>query len=126
MRQNLFAIRSSLQAAGIAFIGEEGGGAGVRFREVALEYIRALRPDDQTDGIGIPVRYRGQPYVVVVPRAISDDMDETHYRTTDEQVRSVAAHLPVYLNAAQDMLEKGTAFSSNRIVLGWKNFPELL
>ena len=45
MRQNLIAIRSCLQVAGLAFIAEEHGGAGVRFQKVALEYSRALRPD---------------------------------------------------------------------------------
>src|SRR5258708_2604241 len=61
MRQNLISITSAFEAAGVAFISEDGNragmGSGVRFRKVELEHSTTLKPDG--DGFILPVRYRG-------------------------------------------------------------------
>jgi len=128
MRQTLIAVERTLRAAGVAFIGNDGrggdvgGGAGVRFREVAIEYSRSLRPD-VTGGVGIPVRYRGYHYVVVVPREISEDIDRTQFRTVDEQAKSVAKHLPIYLGVAESILARGGVHKQNRIIITAESLP---
>jgi transcriptional regulator with XRE-family HTH domain len=122
MRQNLASLESCFEAAGIAFIGEEDGGAGVRFREVHLEYIDTLRPD-RVDGVNLPVSYRGSRYLIVIPRATSEDIDRTNHRTIEEQKLSVQRKLHVYLTAAEHALDRGDVFEGNRIVMNKTTLP---
>ena len=122
MRQNLAAIQASFQAAGVAFIGEEDGGAGVRFRKVEIEHSRSLRADPSGD-ICVPMRYRGEPYTIVVPRQIIFGLDKTIYQTIAEQADAVSRRLPLFLNIAETVLLKGNALADNRIVIGWDNMP---
>src|SRR5271156_1580981 len=75
MRNNLVSIVSALEAAGVAFIPENGEGAGVRFRKIELEYSNTVKTRDHD--VLLSVRYKGQPYRVVIPREITDDIDRT-------------------------------------------------
>jgi transcriptional regulator with XRE-family HTH domain len=118
MRQNLISIVSALEAAGVAFIPENGQGVGVRFRKIELEYSRTVRPE--SGDIVLSVRYRGRPYSVTIPRAVIDDIDRTNYRSPAEQAKAVQNHLPIFLRAAEEKLVGGVA--GDRIVLDHQAF----
>jgi len=119
MRQNLVSIVSALEAAGVAFIPENGEGAGVRFRKVELEYSRTLRTDG--DDVILSVRYRGKPYSVSIDRSVIGDMDRANYRTPIERAKAVQNHLPIFLRAAEEKIARGGI--GNRIVLDHQAFP---
>jgi DNA-binding XRE family transcriptional regulator len=106
MRQNLLAIIAALEAAGVAFIDEDiehGLGAGVRLRTLELEYSNTLRPTSGYELI-FPVRYKGQPCSVTIPRAIIDDLDNGNDRTPEGRMKVVQASLPRFLIAVEAML----------------------
>jgi transcriptional regulator with XRE-family HTH domain len=119
MRQNMISITSALEAAGVAFIPENGEGAGVRFRKVELEYSRTVRPDG--DNIIFSVRYRGQPYSVSIGRAVIDDIDRTNYSNPTERAKAVQNHLPIFLRAVERKIVDGA--TGDRIVLDHDAFP---
>jgi transcriptional regulator with XRE-family HTH domain len=119
MRQNMISIVSALEAAGVAFIPETGEGAGVRFRKVELEYSRTVRIDG--DDVVLSVRYRGQPYLVSIGRAVIDNIDRTNYRNPTERAKAVQNHLPIFLRAAEQRIVGGGA--NDRIVLDHQAFP---
>jgi transcriptional regulator with XRE-family HTH domain len=119
MRQNMVSIVSAFEAAGVAFIPENGEGAGVRFRKVELEYSRTVRPDGSD--IILSVRYRGQPYAVVIGREVIDDIDRTNYRSPTDRVKAVQNHLPIFLRAAEEKIARG--LTGDRIALDHQAFP---
>ena len=83
MRQNLLAIRASLEAAGVEFLPENGGGARVRLRKVEMEFENTAIPDG--DGVMIPVRFRQTAYRATVTREVLDDLDRSNHRTFNER-----------------------------------------
>jgi len=122
MRNNLVSIVSSLEAAGVAFIPENGEGVGVRFRKVELEYSNTVTP--KGSDILLSVRYRLVPYRVVIPREITDDIDRTNHRTSDQRAKSVEKHLPVILRAAEEAIINGQIGVSNEVILTHARFPK--
>jgi len=121
MRNNMVSIVSSLEAAGIAFISENGEGAGVRFRKVELEYSNTVRTRNQD--VLLSVRYRGKPYRVVIPREVTDDIDRTNHRTTDQRVKAVQNRLPMFLRAAEEAIISGQYATAEEVVLHHDLFP---
>jgi transcriptional regulator with XRE-family HTH domain len=121
MRNNLISIVSSLEAAGVAFIPENDEGAGVRFRKVELEYSNTVKVRD--DDVLLSVRYRGQPYRVVIPREIMDDIDRTNHRTTDQRVKAVQNRLPIFLRAAEEAIVSGQYATAEEVILHHDRFP---
>jgi transcriptional regulator with XRE-family HTH domain len=121
MRQNLVAIIASLEAAGVEFIPENGGGAGVRLRKVELEYENTAIPDG--DGVMIPVRYREINYRASITREVLDDLDRTNYRTFNERVASAQKHLPLILRAIEEKLAAGGGAKAKRLVIVHDDFP---
>jgi len=121
MRQNLVSIVSALEAAGVQFISENGGGAGVRFRKVELEYSKTVRHNG--DDMILSVKYRGSPYSVVISREIIDDIDRTNYATVEQRVTAVQNHLPIFLRATEEKIIGEGTMDQNRIVLAHKDFP---
>lgn len=121
MRNNLVSIVSALEAAGVAFIPENGEGAGVRFRKVELEYSNTVKV--RHDDVLLSVRYRGEPYRVVIPRAVIDDIDRTSYRTADLRVKAVQNHLPLFLRAAEEAIVSGQEAVSDEVILHRELFP---
>jgi hypothetical protein len=115
MRNNLVSIVSALEAAGIAFIPENGEGVGVRFRKVELEYSNTVKIRDQD--ILLSVRYRGKPYRVVIPRSVIDDIDRTNHLTDNDRVRAVQNHFPIFLRAAEETIISGQYASADEVVL---------
>jgi DNA-binding XRE family transcriptional regulator len=106
MRQNLLAIIAALESAGVEFIAEDiehGLGAGVRLRKLELEYSNTLRPTTGYELI-FPVRYKGQPCSVTIPRAIIDDLDNGNDRTPEGRIKVVQASLPRFLIAVEGVL----------------------
>ena len=123
MRQNLLSMTSAFEAAGVAFIGDDEAGAGVRFRKVELEYSRTVKPLDGGENIGMPVQYRGVRYVAVIPRELIDDLDRAHFRTFEERAEAVGRHQALYLVAIENLLSAGREFADNRIVLRASDLP---
>ena len=121
MRNNMVSIVSSLEAAGIAFISENGEGAGVRFRKVELEYSNTVRTRNQD--VLLSVRYRGKPYRVVITREVTDDIDRTNHRTTDQRVKAVQNRLPIFLRAAEEAIISGQYATAEEVVLHHDRFP---
>jgi DNA-binding XRE family transcriptional regulator len=126
MRQNLISIVAAFEAAGIAFIPDEqnGQGAGVRFRQLKLEYSRTVRPDDKD--IIMSVRYVGRPLSVIVARAILDDLAARVFNdltTQADRVLLVQNRLPLILRAAEGKCERGEVSAGDRIVLEHGDFP---
>jgi transcriptional regulator with XRE-family HTH domain len=121
MRNNLVSIVSALEAAGVAFIPENGEGAGVRFRKVELEYSNTVKTRDHD--VLLSVRYRSVPYRVVIPRDVTDDIDRTNYRTTDDRVKAVHNHLPIFLRAAEETIISGQYATTDEVILHHDRFP---
>ena len=122
MKNNLVSIVSALEAAGVAFIQEDDAGAGVRFRQVELEYSKAVKPSN--DGIIIRVRYKGTPYSVFVPRDVIDDIDRANYGTPEERVKAVQNHLPIFLMAAEKEITEERSTEEGRILLTHACLPQ--
>jgi transcriptional regulator with XRE-family HTH domain len=121
MRQNLLAIISACEAAGVAFIpdNDQGEGVGVRFRKVEIEYSRTLKADGYD--LVFSVRYKGKPYSVVVPRAICDDFGHLRRSTEPQGLKAAQDHLPQILRAAEEKIVRGVA--NDRIMLEHADFP---
>jgi transcriptional regulator with XRE-family HTH domain len=126
MRQNLIAIATTFEGAGVVFIPEEknGQGVGVRFRTLKLEYSRAMKLDDKD--VIVPVRYLGKPLSTVVPRAILDDLAARVFAdltTPAERVEFVQRRLSTFVRAAEGRCERGEVSAGDRIVLEREDFP---
>lgn len=122
MRNNLISIASTFEAAGVAFISDDGEGVGVRFRKVELEYSRSLK--SANDQVLLAVKYRGQPYSVLISRDIIDDLDRASYQSQEEQVKAVQNHLPLFLGAAEQSILAGKFTADHRIVLAQEDLPQ--
>jgi transcriptional regulator with XRE-family HTH domain len=127
MRQNLIAIVTAFEASGVVFIPEEknGQGAGLRFRNVKLEYSRTVKPDD--NDVVVAARYRGKPLSVVVPRAILDALAArvlTELTNPLERVAFAQRRLSTLVRAAEQKCERGgDAAPGDRLVLSYGDFP---
>lgn len=121
IRNNMISIASALEAAGITFIGEDDEGAGVRFRKVEIEYNTNLKVLDI--GLSMSIRYKGEPYQVVVPDEVLNDLDRTNYYTVEDKKKSFSEHLPVFLCAAEDSIKNGCISDHNFIVLIHEKLP---
>lgn len=124
MRNNLVAIESTFEAAGVAFIAENGGGAGVRLRKVELEYSRDVQAD--SEGATLRVRYRGKRFKVRIPSPVIDDLDKASYTTAEEYGKAVELHLPIFLRAAEKALINGDDRGEDHFVLTHDNFDRAL
>lgn len=122
MRNNILSIISSLEAAGIEFIIENEGGAGVKFRKVELEFIKEIKTDP--DGVTLRVRYSGTKYLVRIPCEVVDDIDRTHYSTQDEMGIAVNKKLPIFLRATEETIILGHISDNNIVFLDHSKFPE--
>ncbi len=124
MKNNLLSIANALEAAGVKLIHENSGGVGVQFREIKLEYSRAVKAVEE--GIIIPVRYSGQPYSILIPETIINDIDRKNHNTVEEQVKVVQNNLPVFLIAAEKILSSEHREYGSRIVLTFDKLPKYL
>ncbi len=120
IRGNLVALVSTFEAAGVGFIAENGGGAGVRLRKVELEYSKDVRVD--SEGATLRVRYRGVRFKVRIPGEVIDDLDQTSYGSPEEYGKAVERHLPIFLRAAEKALADGTENGKDYIILTHDRF----
>jgi hypothetical protein len=121
MRNNLVSIASALEAAGIAFIPENGEGVGVRFRKVELEYSNSVKI--RNHDVLVSVRYRGKPYRVVIPRSVIDDIGRTNHLTDEQRVRAVQNRFPIFLRAAEETIIGSQYATADEVVLHHDRFP---
>ena len=122
MRQNLLAIQSAIEAAGVEFIPDNGGGVGVRFRKVEIEYSRNVKTDAHK--LMLRVRYRGHPYTVAIPYGIIDDMDRANYETDKEFGKALERNFPVYLRAAEEKIVAGSISDRDFVWLTHEDLPD--
>jgi hypothetical protein len=122
MRANLAFIQSALEEAGVEFIPENGGGAGVRLREVELEYNRTVRAG--IDGVVMRLRYRGRDLMVTFPRAIVDDIGHLTSSTDVERAGVVTKRLPVFLGAIRGAIEAQRVSHKGVVWLERSDFPD--
>lgn len=122
MRQNLLAIQSAIEAAGIEFITDNGGGVGVRFRKVEIEYSRNVKTDAHK--LMLKVRYRGHPYTVAIPYEIIDNMDRSNYKTDKAFGKALERKFPIYLRAAEDKIVAGSISDRDYVWLTREDFPD--
>ena len=121
MKQNLLAIRSALEAAGVEFIPDNGGGVGARFRKVEIEYSRNVRTD--RDNVMLQIRYCGHPYTLAIPNNVIDDMDRVNYKTDKEFGKALERKLPIYLRAAEKKIIEGRISDHDFVWLTHEDFP---
>lgn len=121
MRNNLISITNALEAAGIAFIEENGEGAGIRFQRVEIEYNNQLFPHE--DGVKFRVLYRGERYTVIIPRDTIDDAHRTTLSSYEERAKMVGARFPDYLRPAERAIIAGLTSRDNVVVLTHDMFP---
>ena len=122
MRQNLISVRCALEAGGVTFIPENGQGAGVRFRDIELEYIPSITPD--YDDMVMRFRFKRIEHRVVIPRSVLDDIDRTSYHTVEARALCIQNHFPIFCRAAEEKIRRGAYTKSERIVLTHDAFPE--
>jgi hypothetical protein len=125
MRQNLIAIVTAFEAAGVVFIPDEknGQGAGLRFRNVKLEYSRTVKLDDKD--IIMPVCYLGKALSVVVSRAILDDLAARVFvdlTAPAKRVEFAQRRLSTFVRAAEGKCERGEVSAGDRIVITHGDF----
>ena len=122
-QRNLIGIIASLQQAGVQFIPEDvkaGLGPGVRLRELQLEYSKNLR--QQGWDLAFPVRFKGQPCLVTIPREIIDDIVRGNLGTPAEQLKAVEHRLPQFLGAVEERLSQAAKVPPE-ITLTMSDFP---
>ena len=120
-KNNLISIACTFEGAGIAFIEEDDHGAGVRFRELKLEYTKTLRPVE--GGLCLRVRYVGEEFPVIIPTEVIEDIDQANDLTWEMQAKIVSNHLPVFLNTAEKEISAGRTSDHNYVVLIHEKFP---
>jgi DNA-binding XRE family transcriptional regulator len=124
-RKNLLAIIAAFEAAGVLFIPENlatGEGAGVRLRKLELEYSNMLRPDSIGHDLIFPVRYKGQPCSVTIPREIIDDIENGNFPMPADKLKVVQKRLPQFVLAVEEMLRHEDTVPA-RITLSASAFP---
>ena len=126
-KNNLISISFALEAKGVAFIAEEDDqGAGVRFRDLKLEYTKTLRPEE-SGGLVWRVRYAGEDFSVIIPAEVIEDIDEDFNQFNDPtwemQAKAVSNRLHVFLQVIEGEISAGRASKDNRVVLTHDKFP---
>ena len=121
MKQNLLAVQSALEAAGVEIIPDNGGGVGARFRKVEIEYSRNVRTD--SDKVMLQIRYRGHPYTLAILHGVIDDMDRAKYKTDKAFGKALERKLPIYLRAAEQKIIAGRISDNDFVWLTHEDFP---
>lgn len=122
MRHNLLSIMATFEAAGLSFIAENGEGAGVRFREVKIQYRNSAK--DRGGDIALPIKYREKWLTLIAPLEVINDMDHASYATPAERALSFSNHLPKYLNAAEKKIANLDLSNLDTVTLTHSDFPD--
>lgn len=122
MRQNMISIISTLEAAGVEFIPEtdDGLGAGVRLRNLELQYGKEPRQID--GGLLFALRFKGESLSLFVPRDVLDDLGHLRGGKDGDRVRIASERLGLIMRTAELRLAHGVQ-PGERIVLRHDDFP---
>jgi len=117
-------IELALEAAGVQFIAENGGGAGVRLKEAAPRLVRR-RISRFERMASLAISYRGKEYRVSLSTDILDDIDRTNHPSDAAFERSADAHLNLILVRAANAIDAGRADRDGNVLLTANpDFPE--
>lgn len=119
-RNNMISIINAFEAAGIEFLDEREGGAGIKFRKVEIEYRKDFLPFG--DDLILQVRYRGSRYKILLRRDVIDDVSHGTFDTFEEKSKAVGKDFPIYLRAAEKALISGHSTADKVIELTQSNF----
>ena len=122
MRQNRLAIESTMEAAGVEFIPDNGGGVGVRFRKVVIEYSRNVKTD--AEKMLLPVRYRGHPYTVLIPHQVIAAMDGSNPKGDEARRKALSRRLPICLRLAENKIVAGRISENDEVWIYWSDVAE--
>lgn len=92
-------LRQSLEAAGVQFIAENGGGAGVRLAKPAA-VVLGLQTDQFDRILRFDVRYRGRSYQMRLSLNVLDDLDGSNHDTDSAYEDAFRRHQCRILNRA--------------------------
>ena len=112
-------IREALETAGVVFIDEDGGGAGVRLRKVVA---RLLKRHFASDLLIFHVEYAGQVIKCQFRREVLTEWDDTRYRETKEFEQAFDRHADMILVRAQDAIE-AERVEDGTLLLTLADFP---
>lgn len=125
MTNNILAIEDSMFAAGIEFIPEDGtDGAGVRFRQRTLQYVKTVKVDMFKGEATMPMVYCGNEFLCIVPREVLEDHLHTNFRTEAEYTRAFSEMLHHILAAVEKQVRLG--FDGERFVVRSEMFDHAL
>jgi transcriptional regulator with XRE-family HTH domain len=114
-------LRDALEAAGIDFIAENGGGSGVR-RKAAVPRLARKRISGCNGIATLAVNFRGQDYKVEMSTEILDDLDHSPRRTDDKLSAAVDLHINKILLAAARAIDAGRAGDALHVILVAEDF----
>ena len=115
IKNNMVIIQSSMEAAGIEFIDENGGGVGVRFRELKLQYIKQMVAN--WDGVTMLVTFSGKSHSVVIARSIINDINRDNEMDPEKLKICVNKKLPIFLLAIENQLKTQGSEEEERFYL---------
>lgn len=121
---NVRAVRSALEAAGVEFIAENGGGAGVRLKQAVPHLLR--HSVSAFDGrVLFEVEYRGEKHMVRLPATVLEDIDRANYRSDQELSQSFDRHRSLVLLRAAAAIDAGRRGEGDQpLALAGDDFPE--
>ena len=122
-RRNLTEIRAAFEAAGVTFIPENGGGAGVRLSEAVPRLGRKRISRFEREATMI-VQFRGREYRVTFSTDVLDDLDRAVHQTEQDFERSFARHLNLLLARAARAIDAKRAGDTGQLILTGADFPE--
>lgn len=120
---NLAAIQAALEAAGVEFIPENGGGAGVR-RRLSVPQLERVSVSSFDGRIVLQISYRGRTFLVTLQSTILEDMDRANYRSDAELKGSFDRHANLVILRAAEAIDKGRATENGSLNLDPEDFPE--
>lgn len=114
-------LKDALEAAGVEFIPENGGGAGVRLKNsvARLKKRRISRFDRMAS---LVITYKSDEYKINLSTNILDDIDRANYSTEAEFEYSFDAHRNKILVQAARAIDEGRAGKNNEVTLHPSDF----
>lgn len=120
IRATLSAIQSALEVAGVVFIDENGGGAGVRSRQAVVRLL-SRRYDDGRMAVVFRLAYIGQEITGIAKRAFLSDWDQEKYSDRQQCEAAFDNHEADILARSQDLIDQGRA-KNGKLVLELRDF----
>ena len=104
--ENVRSARSALEAAGVAFIDEDGGGAGVRLRK-AVARLLSRRYNLDTMVIMFRVSFAGEEVMCRVRETVLEDWQRTNYQGQEECEGAFDEHRNTIMALTNKLIEAG-------------------